>query len=243
MSTQQLTYDNHGRGHKTTPPKPRAQIPYAFLFDGTQMTGFMPPSTKAPTTFTSLTIDPQHEFRNNFRDDFRDNASNASSYQTSYVSSSSSYATSSSMSYASHNQQSLPTRSPQKFSATRKTYLSDVSKFSFSPGPTYNTSPIRHFTKHPTKSCSSSAVAIMRDNVGEPYYPKSPEIDSNLPLRNICTPSNTSKVPRSTMVDWSTSPVPRFKDLHWSTKPIKKRTIMPVSTHTLLFFCFFFFFF
>ena len=113
---------------------------------------------------------------------------------------------------------------------SRKTYLSNLPIKS--PGPVYNTAPSSHYTKNPTKTDSykfSFAPSIYSPTVRSEEMPillKTAEL-LILQRSNICTPSQTSKVPRALQVDWSSSKVPRFKGLHYSTKPVKKRTILP----------------
>ena len=89
----------------------------------------------------------------------------------------------------------------RKQGAARLTYLDRVSKFSFSPGPTYNTSSLRH-----NPGPSSPQYSWFHQSASA-----SPSETKPRALLKPTTPGHTSKFSRPTIVDWSTSTLSRSR--------------------------------
>jgi len=199
----QSSYDNHGH-RLAVPPRP-IESPRAigFLFDGVKMTGFLPKSPLQLKSTKSSKSPLQLKLTKSSKLLLRDDVSVSSDVST----------TSTFIS---------PRASPSKcHQPTRRTFLSDVDKFSFSPGPAYN-----------TFSTTKRGNAIVWHPESTSSLAPSPDITTPPPIRNIGTPSQT-KLPHSTKVDWSTSQVPRFTGLiDYSTRPAKKRTVLPWGNPT-----------
>ena len=191
-------YTNHGHLLKKTKPPIAKGTAIPFLFDGIQMTGF-----KTPVDDTRrLTGTNMTGLATPTKEQTQ-----LEEYAPSTMSSSSSC-----VSYAPTSKSPTTPTTP----TTRNTYLSNLEWKS--PGPRYNTSLDRH-----------QGAAIVWQPLNTPKcIPSSSSNDHQMIVRNICTPSATSKARRALAHDWSSSKVDRFKGLTtYSSKKIKRRTVLP----------------